>query len=135
MRSRVIKSFIILCFVALSTAVGLSAETNTPPNADTLANDYLQLQAQLHVAQLQIEQSREEAAQAAQHNVDTMNARIQQLEQSLATQRSNDARTQQITLYLVATIGIAGVVVLVLAGYLQWRATSQLAQIASHHTA
>ena len=67
MKSRVIKSFVILCVVAFSTAIGFPAETNAAPNAD-LANDYLQLQAQLHAAQLQIEQSREEAAQAAQRN-------------------------------------------------------------------
>lgn len=135
MNSGFFKSFAAVSIVAISVAVGSAAETNAAPNADTLASDYVQLQAQLHAAQLQIEQSREEAAQAAQHNVDAMNARIQQLEQTLATQRTADARTQQLILYVVGTVGIAGLVILLLAGYLQWRATAQLAQFASHHSA
>jgi tetratricopeptide (TPR) repeat protein len=135
MKSGFLKSFGVLCVAVFLALPALPAETNSTPNADVLANDYIQLQAQLHAAQLQIEQSREEAAQAAQRNADAMNARIQQLEQTLATQRATEARTQQLTLYVVGTVGIAGLVVLLLAGYLQWRATAQLAQIASHHSA
>ncbi|HXE42566.1 MAG TPA: hypothetical protein VN516_06040, partial [Candidatus Baltobacteraceae bacterium] len=140
MKSDFQKLFCAICFAALF-AMQLSAqETNPAPTVNTndILNAYVQLQAQLHTAQLQIEQSREENAALSQSNVDAMNARIQQLEQSLATQRTTDLeiakRTQQLTLYLVATIGIAGLAILLLAGYFQWRAFSQLAEITARHS-
>jgi tetratricopeptide (TPR) repeat protein len=68
-----------------------------------------------------------------------MNARIAQLEQTISTQRANDAevarRTQQLTLYLIGSFGIAGLVILLLMGYFQCRAFSQLAQISSRQGA
>jgi len=68
-----------------------------------------------------------------------MSNRLAQLEQAIATQRSADTdaarRTQQLMFYLIGTIGLAGFAVLLLAGYFQWRALSQLAQITSHHSA
>src|SRR4051812_33715650 len=122
-----------LCFALLVSLPLLAAdETNSAPvNTNDIANSYVQLQAQLHTAQLQIELSREEAAEAAQHNVD----RIQLLEQNLAVQRLSDARVQRLTLYLAGTVSVAILAVLLLAGYFQWRAFSQLAQVTAHHSA
>ena len=68
-----------------------------------------------------------------------MNARIAQLEQAISTQRAGDVdaarRTQQLTLYLVGSFGFAGLLILLLMGYFQWRAFSQLAEISAHHAA
>jgi len=140
MKSDFFKIFSAICVIALVTR-SLSAETNSvsSTNADAMMNEYLQLQAQLHETQLQIELSREEAAALASSNADAMNARIQQLEQTLAAQRSTDTeimrRTQQLMLYLVGIIGLAGLAVLLFVGYFQWRAFSQLAEITSRHSA
>lgn len=138
MKSDFQKIFCAVCLAAFF-AMGLFAQTNSAVNTNDLVNAYVQLQAQLHTAQLQIEVSREENEALAQSNLDVLNARIQQLEQSLAAQRSTDLeiakRTQQLTLWLVATIGIAGLAILLFAGYFQWRAFSQLAEITSRHSA
>ncbi len=135
------KKILLIFFASLIYAVAFAAETNSAPavNTNDIVNAYIQLQAQLHTTQLQIEQSREENAALAQSNANVLNARIAQLEQSLATQRGNDLeiarRTQQLTLYLVGTIGVLGLAVLLLAGYFQWRAFSQLAEITARHSA
>jgi len=131
---------LIVCLVAIFGGRIFADETNSiPTNSDAVANGYVQIQAQLHATQLQIEQSREEEAAAAQRNADAMNARIAQLEQAISTQRAGDVdaarRTQQLTLYLVGSFGFAGLLILLLMGYFQWRAFSQLAEISAHHAA
>jgi tetratricopeptide (TPR) repeat protein len=137
---RFLKIIPMVCVAAFFAARSFAAGTNSvSTNADAVANSLVQLQAQLHEAQLQIEQSREENSALAQSNSDAMNARIAQLEQTISTQRANDAevarRTQQLTLYLIGSFGIAGLVILLLMGYFQCRAFSQLAQISSRQGA
>jgi len=137
---RFLKIVLIVCLVAIFGGRIFADETNSiPTNSDAVANGYVQIQAQLHATQLQIEQSREEVAAAAQRNADAMNARIAQLEQAISTQRAGDVdaarRTQQLTLYLVGSFGFAGLLILLLMGYFQWRAFSQLAEISAHHAA
>ena len=110
---RFLKIVLIVCLVAIFGGRIFADETNSiPTNSDAVANGYVQIQAQLHATQLQIEQSREEEAAAAQRNADAMNARIAQLEQAISTQRAGDVdaarRTQQLTLYLVGSFGFAG---------------------------
>jgi len=137
---RFLKIISIVCLAAFLAARSFAAGTNSiSTNTDAVANSLVQLQAQLHEAQLQIEQGREENSALAQSNSDAMNARIAQLEQTISAQRANDAetarRTQQLTLYLIGSFGIAALAVLFLMGFFQWRAFSQLAQISSHHAA
>ncbi|HUZ05887.1 MAG TPA: hypothetical protein VMV89_00200, partial [Candidatus Paceibacterota bacterium] len=137
---RFLKIIPIVCLAAFFAARSFAAGTNSiSTNTDAVANSLVQLQAQLHEAQLQIEQGREENSALAQSNSDAMNARIAQLEQTISTQRAGDAeiarRTQQLTLDLIGSFGFAGLVILLLMGYFQWRAFSQLAEISSHHAA
>ncbi|HTA94701.1 MAG TPA: hypothetical protein VK769_01115, partial [Verrucomicrobiae bacterium] len=137
---RFLKIISIVCLAAFFATRGFSAETNSiSTNRDAVVDGLVQLQAQLHATQLQIEQSREENSALAQSNSDSMNARIAQLEQTISTQRAGDAevarRTQQLTLYLIGSFGFAGLLILLLMGYFQWRAFSQLAEISAHHAA
>src|SRR5471032_3593898 len=140
MRTGFLKLFLAICLVAFFAIQSFGAETNSiSTNSDAVADGLVQLQAQLHAAQLQIEQSREENSALAQSNSDAMNARIAQLEQTISTQRAGDAevarRTQQLTLYLIGSFGFAGLLILLLMGYFHWRAFSQLAEISAHHAA
>ena len=132
------KIFILACWIELVAAQSFSAETNSvsaSTNADAVVNGYLQIQAQLHATQLQIEQGREEAAAEAQSNAAAMAARIQALEQTIAEQRAAAAGTERLTLSLAGAFALAGLGVLVLMGWLQWRAFSQLAELSSRHSA
>ena len=111
----------MFCLAALFAVQTFAGGTiPNPTNTDAVADGLVQLQAQLHAAQLQIEQGREENAAMAQSNSDAMNARIAQLEQAISAQRASDAevarRTQQLTLYLIGSFGFAGLLVLLLMG-------------------
>jgi tetratricopeptide (TPR) repeat protein len=133
-------NFLIACACVVFGAQVFAAETNSispPPPADATAqsvlNGYLQIQEQLHATQIALENSREEAAAAAQRNADEMAARIQTLEQTIATQRASDVgaaqKTQQLTLSLVAAFGSAGLAIMLLMVYFQWRVVKQLVEL------
>lgn len=136
MKSGRFRIFIVACLAALGVARSFAAETNAVAvftNADAVAEGLLQLQAQLHAAQLQIEESREEAAAAAQSNAAAVTLRLAQLEQTFAAQRAADAaaaqRTRQMMLLLTGAFGLAALAFLALTSWFQWRAAAQLARM------
>jgi len=138
MKSGLSRFFILACVATLFTTRSFAAETNSissSTNADAVVNGYLQIQAQLHATQLQIEQSRAEAAAESKHNTGAMAARIQSLELTIAAQRASATDAARLTWYLAGAFGLAGLCVLLLMGWFQWRAFSQLAEISSRHSA
>lgn len=134
--------FYRFCLV-VSTCIFLTAnlapagDTNAPATItkDEVMQNYLHIQEQIHESQAAIERSQLAAANAAKSNADALAARLQSLEQSVAAQRTADAesarKTQQLTLFLAGAFGLAGLGVMVLMVYFQWRAFTQLAQISS----
>jgi tetratricopeptide (TPR) repeat protein len=116
------------------------AQTNSPStNTDAMANGYLQIQEQLHATRLAVEDARLTAAEDTKRTADAITARLETLEQSATAQRNADEdaarKTQQFTLMLAGAFGLAGLGIMVLMFYFQWRAFSQLAQISSQHNA
>ena len=114
-----------------------AADTNLPAvfTNDTLANAYLQIQEQLHATQLAIEANRQVAEDAARKDSAVLAARLQSLEKTVELQRANDAETarkaQQLTVIVAGGFGVAGLGVLLLMVYLQWRMFTQVAQISA----
>ena len=106
-----------------------------------MASGYFRLQEQLHATQLAMEQGQSAAVAAAKSNADVLAARLQSLEQSVAAQRATDSetarKTQQLTLFLMmaGAFGLAGLGIMLLMGFFQWRAFSQLAEISAHQHA
>jgi tetratricopeptide (TPR) repeat protein len=130
--------FFIVCACAIFCARLSAEETNSVPAAtdtapQSVVNGYLQIQAQLHDTQMAIENNRAEAAAAAQRNADAMAARIQALEQTIAAQRASDVdsarKAQQFMLTLVAVFGTAGLAVMLLMVYFQWRVVNRLVEL------
>lgn len=121
----------------------VAAPTNAPAvstiTREEMANNYLQIQQQIHESQLALEKNQLTAIEAAKNNSDALNARIQSLEKSLAEKRDSDAeaarKTQQLTLFMAGTFGLAGLGVLLLMVYFQWRAFTQLSQISTQQHA
>jgi tetratricopeptide (TPR) repeat protein len=119
----------------------LAADTNALPAIprDEVANGYLQIQEQLHATQIAVEAGRQAAAEEARKNAETLAARIQSLEATVAAQRGADAeaarKTQQLTLFLAGAFGLAGLVIMLLMVYFQWRAFAQLAEISTRQHA
>jgi tetratricopeptide (TPR) repeat protein len=115
------------------------AAVPAPVTRDEMANNYLQIQEQIHATQLAIEQAQRDAAAVAKGNADALAGRLQSLEQSVAAQRAVDSeaarKTQQLTLFLAGAFGLAGLGIMLLLVYFQWRAFTQLAQISAQHQA
>lgn len=121
-------------------AEGAAAEAAIVGAQDTLRSN-LQVQSQLHDAQILIEQSRQEAAAAARA-AELLNQRLDTLASSLATerlqtlkdiQRSNQDMQHSNQLVLIIAGGLAGFAILVLmfAAYVQWNLVARVAGLAS----
>ena len=133
-------------FLAAKT---LAADTNevsavatvAPPGItrEEVANNYLHIQEQIHESQLAIEKNQQAALDVAQSNASVLATRLQSLEQSVAKQRVSDAdaarKTQQMTLFMAGAFGLAGLGIMLLMVYFQWRAFTQLAQISAQQHA
>ena len=119
----------------------LAADTNGPAaiTRDEMTGNYLQIQEQLHAAQIAIEQNQEAALETSQSNAVALSQRLQSLEETVARQRDNDAvaarKTQQLTLLMAGVFGLFGLGVMLLMVYFQWRAFSQLALISGRQHA
>jgi tetratricopeptide (TPR) repeat protein len=127
--------FSLVLVVALF-AVPSRAQTNSlSATNDAVVNGYLQIQEQLHATQMAIEDVRAAAADDAKRNADAIAARLEVLEQSVAAQRDADAgaarRTQQLTLLLAGAFGLAGLGIMAMMFYFQWRAFSKIAEISA----
>lgn len=124
-------------FAADSNTNALTIVTNggVVVTRDEMANNYLQIQEQIHATQMAIEQNQEAALEISRSNSLSLAQRLQELEQTVAKQRSSDSdaarRTQQLTLLMAGAFGLVGLGVMLMMVYFQWRAFTQLAQISS----
>jgi tetratricopeptide (TPR) repeat protein len=135
------KLLLSLALAAALLTLPARAQTNSPAitNNDTVMNGYLQIQEQLHATQMAIEEIRAAGAVDAKRNADTIAARLESLEQSVAAQRNADTesarRTQQLTLLLAGAFGLAGLGIMALMFYFQWRAFTRIAEISAQQNA
>jgi tetratricopeptide (TPR) repeat protein len=121
----------------------LAADTNAAAvTRDEMTSNYLQIQEQLHAAQIAIEQNQEAALEAGLSNSAALAQRLQSLEQTVAKQQVGQAdvmdsahRTQQLTLLMAGAFGLIGLSIMLLMVYFQWRAFAQLAQISARQHA
>ncbi len=132
----------LICVAIVASARLLAADTNATPaiTRDEITANYLHIQEQIHEAQIAIQQTQQAALEAAQSNANVLAARLQSLEKSVADQRAGEAeaarKTQQLTLFMAGAFGLAGLGIMLLMVYFQWRAFTQLAQISQQqHTA
>lgn len=137
MRLHFNQKFLTVC-VLVFLAVSVLAENTNPvssPTNDTATASFLQLQEQLHAAQLSIQQTQQAAAEASKNNLDQLGTRLQSLEQTVATQRNNEVaathKTLQTTLLLAGVFGVVCLGIMLAMVYLQSRAFAQLTQISA----
>jgi tetratricopeptide (TPR) repeat protein len=129
--------FAAACLAALFAARSPAEDTNSIPAlpAPDALNGYLQIQAQLHDTQMALEKSREEARQSA---ADT-DARIQSLEQTLATQRASELeaaqKNQQSMFMMAGAFGLTVLAAVLFMVYLQWRAVTRLVEMSGPRAA
>jgi tetratricopeptide (TPR) repeat protein len=137
MKSDYSKIFPAACLAVFLAARSFAADTNSissPTNTDATVNGYLQIQAQLHDAQMALEKSREEARQSA---ADTT-ARIQALEETIAARHAADLevaqKNQQSMFMLAGAFGLTVLAAVLFMAYLQWRSVARLVEIASRQS-
>ena len=113
-----------------------------PTEAQQALRTYLQLQEQLHSAQLAIEQNRKEADTAARHTAELLTARLKNIEEQLTTQGEQRQRemeslrsSNRATLFLAAILAAMGVIAIVFTSLFQIRAMNRLAEIATAFSA
>jgi len=141
MKLKLSTRFLVRLAAAWLTFAPAHAQTNfaTVFTNDAVANGYLQIQEQLHATRMDIEAGSLAAAEEAKKNTEALNARIQSLEQTVAAQRMADAeaarKTQQLTLLVAGGFGLAGLGILLLMVFFQWRAFAQIAQISAQQQA
>ena len=141
MNARLYRNLLIALVSFAFNARVLAVETNVtavslPPDA---ANGFLQVQQQLHDTQLAIERNRQQVEAETRRNTEDMTARIEALQQLIATQRQGEItamqKAQQLILVLGGAFGVVGLAVLLLVAYLQWRAVSRLVAMFSTNPA
>lgn len=118
----------------LATSLRLSAADT--PTGETNPTDSvraaLQLQEQVHNANLAIERTRQESGEAARRNLELLLERLRGLEQSLNQQREAERAQAQIAqnrlLLVMGSFTLLGCSALLLTAYFQWRAVGRLAE-------
>ena len=138
--------FLIICagcilsagpgYKVFATETDSTAAPVRPPldkTAQDTLNAFLQIQDQLHNTQLLIESNRVAATAEAQRNAAEMAARIQVLEQTVATQRASEIevtqKAQRLTLILASVFGVVGLAAVLFMAYFQWRAVTRLVEL------
>jgi tetratricopeptide (TPR) repeat protein len=98
-------------------------------------NAFLQIQEQLHATQLLIESNQSAATAEAQRNTAGLNARLQLLEQTVATQRASEneatQKAQRLILILAGAFVVVGLAAMLLMAYLQWRTVTRLVELSA----
>ncbi len=111
-----------------------NAQEQTTSNEDLL-RAYLHLQEQLHSVQLSMDQSRQDAAAAADKSAEQLAARLNSIEQALAAQRARELEAMQssnrVMLTVAGTFAAVGLLAMVCMAYFQWRTINRLAELSA----
>jgi len=148
MRMAVIRTWVLAGVLSAGLAAGAAASpdaaTNSPAASATTAETnsesedalraYLQLQEQIHEAQLTMERNRQESEEAAARNARAVSDRLQRIEQSLAEQRAGELeavqRANHTLLLVVSAFAALGCLAILLTAYFQWRAVNRFTTLA-----
>jgi hypothetical protein len=130
--------------LASGSLASLGAENSPPPlaashleetNSQALLHAFFQLQEQLQATQLAIEQSRQEAKEAAAQNAGALAKGLQSIQQAVSAQRAQDMEAMQksnkVMLIVAGTFAGMGLLTLLMMTCFQWRMSKGLAEISA----
>jgi len=126
------------------------AETNPTPaelklqatNTQDMLRGYLQLQEQIHAAQLAIDQTRQESKEAAEQTANALLTRLKALEETMTASRARELELLKASntvmqnsnrnMFVVgAAFAVIGFLAVLSMAYFQWRAVHRLAEISA----
>ena len=138
--NRSVLSFKLLTaiLVVLFSLTALAAEapgSDAETNALELMRSYVQLQEQVHQAQLAIEATRKEAREASLITAQTLTTQLKGIEGALASQRARELEAMQssnrVMLIMAGSFAALGFAAMILMAYFQWRTVHSLAEISA----
>jgi tetratricopeptide (TPR) repeat protein len=141
MRLNFYRKILMFCALAFLAIRVQAVDTNsaTSQTNDQVTANLLQIQEDLHTAQLAIQQNQQAAADAARNNAELLATQLQSLTQAVTAQRDSDVesnhKTLQWTLIVMGVFGLVCLVVMLVMVYLQSRAFTQLTYISSQQQA
>lgn len=123
------------CFGSEGTVSNAPVMRAEETNSQELMRSYVQLQEQLHQAQLSIDQTRKEARETAMATAEALTTQLKAIEAALASQRARELEAMQtsnrIMLIMAGTFATLGFAAMVLMAYFQWRTVHGLAEISA----
>ncbi|HTD86475.1 MAG TPA: tetratricopeptide repeat protein [Candidatus Binatia bacterium] len=136
-------TIVLMAFAAWPTAAQDSAApaASPPPQTpeqtsatnDQVLRSYLQIQEQLHTAQLAIESNREQLEATAKQNNEIVAGRLKLIEQTLTAQGERETKTarssQRLVLIIAGIFGIVGIGAMVLTSWFQLRTMNRLTEL------
>jgi tetratricopeptide (TPR) repeat protein len=130
--------------LALACGVRAAEDSGPPPPPESVQDtnaaqetmrSFLILQEQLHATRLAMERDRQEAAAAAAKNSEALAARLEAIERSLSSQRSNEMEafrsSNRVMMTMACIFGAVGMAGLLLIAYSHWRSIHRLADLAA----
>jgi tetratricopeptide (TPR) repeat protein len=119
-----------------------ASQAVSPTASDEALRAYLQLQEQIHEAQLAIERNRQESEDAAAKSAKALADRLGAIEDSLAAQRASEVeavqraneaaqRANHSMLIVVSAFAALGCLAILLTAYLQWRAVNRFTALSA----
>lgn len=139
--NRALLNFLTAATLFLTTGAfaGGTNDLGSQSNTDAV-NAFLQIQAQLHEAQLSVESNRQQTATLAR-NADALASDIKFVENSISSETASAEKVQQSTekvqqsMLIVAVVGMLALVAVVTMVFLQLRAATKLIELAmSNHS-
>jgi tetratricopeptide (TPR) repeat protein len=150
--SILLRGFFLMSLVLL-WAAGAMADTNAPAGTNSATDtegrtaeaivisnqenlrSSLQIQEELHDAQLTIEKNRKDAEAAAARQNDVIEGRLKLIEQSIASQRLDELkdlqRSNRLVIFAAGAFAVVGFIVLLFAAFVQWTAVSRLTALSA----
>lgn len=92
---------------------------------------YLQLQEQMHEAQLAIQRAGQQSELAAMQNTAMLSNRLEAVERTVEMQRAHELQVVRNMVLIAGAFVVVGIVALLFTAYFHWRAVSRLAEIAA----
>lgn len=130
----------LLVFSVRAGAAEADAEPLTnSASANEALRSYLQVQEQLHATQLALERNRQETEALAARTTAALEAKLKALETVMNNQKSAEwaamqetvAANNRLMLQVGGAIAGVGFFILLVTGYLQWRAVNRLAEVSA----
>ncbi|HEX4343885.1 MAG TPA: tetratricopeptide repeat protein [Verrucomicrobiae bacterium] len=115
-----------------SDPLPLAAPTNGVADTDAM-RAYVEVQAQLHATQMELERNQQDAEMAAARNAQDLTDRMQLIEKTITDQRVHDLQAMQssnrVILIVAGTFAGFGFLAMVLTAFFQWKGVTRLTEI------